>query len=730
MFQKNILLCIAIMLICITAKSQTEDTITLKEVVVSANKTEEPIEKVAQQVKVINAKQIFAQQAQTTADLLQLSGSAFVQKSQQGGGSPVLRGFEANKIVLMVDGVRMNNAIYRGGHLQNVITLDNNSLSRVEVLYGPSSTIYGSDALGGVVHFFTKKPSFSTTGNTLFNGSAMVRYGTVNNERTANVNFNVSGSNLASFTSITASSFDDLLMGKKINPSLGRAFGERINYVERINGKDSLLVNPNKYKQISSGYDQLDIVQKISHRLSDHLTHGINFQLSTSTDIPRYDRLTDPNAKTILNQAEWYYGPQRRTMVAYDINHKADADGTNFHVGINYQAIEESRINRGFNSSRRTSRIEKVNVWGISLDFNKNKGIHSFRYGADAQLNDLKSTAFVTNVNTNEQSTQSTRYPDGKNKFNQAGVYFSHTADLSQKWILNDGVRVGFTSLHSTFVSKEFFPFPFDEAKQNNLTYSGSVGLNYLVSQRSKIAAIVSSGFRSPNIDDLAKIFESATTLIVPNTELKPEQTINSEISANIGFGKKSMFNIALYQTHLFNAIVVDKFTFNGASEIDYNGKLVPIVAAQNKNKATVTGFTAGLSTPIVENLNFDASAMYTKGQIKDDNKTPLDHIPPFVLRAGLSYAKEKYSFGLSMLYNGWKRIADFNPAGEDNQQYAPAEGMPSWYVINFRGSYVLSKNLSFVAGVDNIMDLQYRAFSSGINGAGRNLFLTIKAGF
>lgn len=723
-------MCIAVMLALVTAESQTEDTIALKEVVVFANKTEEPIEKVSQQIKVINAKQIFAQQAQNTADLLQLSGSAFVQKSQQGGGSPVLRGFEANKIVLMIDGVRMNNAIYRGGHLQNVITLDNNSLSRVEVLYGPSSTIYGSDALGGVVHFFTKKPSFSTDGHTLFSGSAMVRYGTVNKEKTANVNFNIGGSNIASYTSITASSFDDLIMGKKINSSLGRAFGERINYVERINGKDSVVVNPNKYRQVSSGYDQLDIVQKISHKLSDNLVHGINFQLSTSTDVPRYDRLTDPNSKTILNQAEWYYGPQKRTMVAYDINLKADPESTNFHIGINYQAIEESRINRGFNSSRRTTRTENINVLGINIDFNKNKGIHSFRYGADAQINDLKSTAFITNVNTNEQSPQSTRYPDGKNKFNQAGVYFSHTADLSNKWILNDGVRVGFTSLHSTFISKEFFPFPFDEAKQNNLTYSGSVGINYLVSERSKVAAIVSSGFRSPNIDDLAKVFESATTLIVPNTDLKPEQTINAEISTNIGFGKNSIFNIAVYQTQLFNAIVVDKFTFNGASEIDFNGKLVPIVAAQNKSKATVTGFTAGLSTQIVKHLNFDASAMYTKGQIKDATNIPLDHIPPFLLRSGLSYSSEKYNLGLSMLYNGWKRIADFNPGGEDNQQYAPEEGMPSWYVINFRGSYMVNKNLSIVAGVDNILDLQYRAFSSGINGAGRNLFLTIKAGF
>ncbi len=718
----------------VSAKSQStepsNDTISIQEIVISANKTEERINKVAQQIKILTANQIYEQQAQTTADLLQSTGSAFVQKSQQGGGSPVLRGFEANKVVIMIDGVRMNNAIYRGGHLQNVITLDNNALSRLEVLYGPSSTMYGSDALGGVLHFYTKRAVFSTDQKTLFKGSAMVRYGTINMEKTANVNFNIGGKNLASFTSITASSFNDLVMGKRINPSLGTAFGERINYGERINGKDSVVVNPNKYRQVSSAYDQIDIVQKFDHKLSDNLTQGINFQFSTSTDIPRYDRLTDANPKTILNQAEWYYGPQKRTMIAYDLNSNADTSKTNFHVGVNYQAIEESRVSRGFNSSKRTSRIEKLNIFGLNFDFNKKTRIHQIRYGVDAQINDLKSTAFATNVLDNTQSAQSTRYPDGKNKFNQVGLYFSHTAELFQKLILNDGLRIGVTSLQSTFISKQFFPFPFDEAKQNNFTYSGNLGMNYLFGRRSKISGNISSGFRAPNIDDLAKVFESSTTLIVPNTDLKPEQTINFELASIIEIGKKSIFQLAVFNTQLHNAIVVDKFIFNGAKEIEYNGKTVPVVAAQNKNKAAILGFTTSITTQIASSLNFDASAMYTVGKIKDENDTPLDHIPPFVLRSGLSYAKEKYSFGLSMLFNGWKRIADFNPGGEDNQQYAPKEGMPSWYTLHFKGSYKVNDNLSLLAGIDNLLDLQYRTFSSGINGAGRNFYFTLKGNF
>ena len=91
-----------------------------------------------------------------------------IQKSQLGGGSPIIRGFEANRVLLVVDGVRMNNAIYRSGHLQNALTVDANALEIVEVVFGPSSTIYGSDALGGVVHFYTKKPEFSKNDKTYY----------------------------------------------------------------------------------------------------------------------------------------------------------------------------------------------------------------------------------------------------------------------------------------------------------------------------------------------------------------------------------------------------------------------------------------------------------------------------------------------------------------------------------------------------------------------------------
>jgi hemoglobin/transferrin/lactoferrin receptor protein len=712
--------------------AQKTDSIEIEEVIISANKTSERVNRVAQQIGVISAKTITFQQAQSTADLLQSSGMAFVQKSQQGGGSPILRGFEANKILLVIDGVKMNNAIYRGGHLQNVITIDNNALSRVEVLFGPSSTMYGSDALGGVLHFYTKKPVFSTEANTAYNGGAMTRFSTVNNEKTANVNFNFGRKKLASFTSVTASSFGDLSMGKRINPALGRPFGERLFYVERINGKDSIVANPNKYKQVSSGFDQLDIVQKISHQLSNNIIQSLNFQLSTSTDIPRYDRLTDPSSSTTFNQAQWNYGPQKRTLIAYDIN-KSDPEisKANIHLGINYQAIEESRVNRRFGSSNLNNRIENISVLGVNFDVNKKVGKNSIRYGLDAQFNDLKSTAYVLNIKTNLSSPLDTRYPDGKNKYSQVGAYFSHSADITEKFIINDGLRVGFTTLNSTFINKDFFPFPFDEAKQSNFTYSANVGLNYLIGQKSKISANIASGFRAPNIDDLAKVFEATpNTIIVPNTKIKPEQTISFDLGTNLELGRTTSIQIVMYHTQLFDAIVVDKFTFNGKSEIDYDGSLRMVMANQNKRQATINGISVIFKSQLTKTILFDASTIYTKGTIKDDNNTPLDHIPPMVLKSGFTYTTNKLNTGITLLYNSWKRIKNYNPSGEDNQQYAPAEGMPSWYTLNLKSSYTFSKNLTILASIDNIMDLQYRAFASGINAGGRNYSITLKVWF
>lgn len=170
MMKKSVfcLLVLSILLhtVILAQEASNKDTTTankLEEVVISANKSVVPKQDIIQQISIIKTPAISNNNSQTTASLIENLGNAFVQRSQAGGGSIVIRGFEASRVVLMVDGVRMNNLIYRAGHLQNIITVDNTVLDKVEILNGPASTMYGSDALGGVVSMYTRAPELNPT---------------------------------------------------------------------------------------------------------------------------------------------------------------------------------------------------------------------------------------------------------------------------------------------------------------------------------------------------------------------------------------------------------------------------------------------------------------------------------------------------------------------------------------------------------------------------------------
>jgi hemoglobin/transferrin/lactoferrin receptor protein len=436
----------------------------LEEVVVAANRIPETRRTVAQQVKIISPFVIKNFNAQNTADLLQNTGVVAMQKSQQGGGSPILRGFEASRVLLIIDGVRLNNLIYRAGHLQNVITMDNNALERAEVLFGPASTLYGSDALGGAIHFFTRDPELSTSGKLNTNVGAMFRYSSVNNEKTTHTDFNIGGQRWASFTSFTYSNFGDLRMGERNNPAIGEPFGLRNQYVIRSadNQSDLLVQTHDPFVQKFSGYTQYDLLQKVVYQANDNSRHLLNLQYSTSSDIPRYDRLTDPQGAG-LRFADWYYGPQERMMVAYQYKHNGlstFADG--MVATMSYQQVEESRYDRRFGNNNRNERNESVDVWGLTVDFSKTDGKSKFRYGVDGQFNTVNSVARRVNVATGEISPQSTRYPDGDNTLHTLAVFGTHTLEFNEDWALNDGLRMGGSWLRSTFIDQSFFPFPFD----------------------------------------------------------------------------------------------------------------------------------------------------------------------------------------------------------------------------------------------------------------------------
>ncbi len=719
----------------------TERAYNTNEVVISANRFEESSEKIPQQITVVKARTIEQNNVQTTADLIQNTGLVNVQKSQAGGGSPMIRGFEANKVLMVVDGVRMNNAIYRGGHLQNVISMDQSSLERMEILFGAGSLLYGSDALGGVISFYTKDPKLSNTKNINVNGSAYSRYVSSNNERTAHVDFSIANNKFGSLTSFTASDFGDLRQGKNRSSEWG-SLGIRNYYQDRINGVDTMIKNDDSLIQKSSGYTQYDLMQKFLFKQSDHVTHVVSLQYSNSSNIPRYDRLSEIGSSGKFNNAEWYYGPQKRMMLSYQLRLKGNKFYNEAQVTFAYQDIEESRHNRGWKKTKLNHRIENVKVYSLNADFDKMIKKIDLRYGAEVVMNDVQSTATAENKMSGVITALDTRYPNGGSKTNSASVYATADRSISEKVSIQGGLRASYYSLNSKFTDKTFFPFPFDAIDQKNTVVTGQLGAVYNPTSTWKIGLNLSTGFRSPNLDDLSKVFESAKgdtigssstigTLIVPNPDLKPEKTNNVEFSVSKNIADKLQITGIFFATKIIDGIVTQNSTFNGSEYITYGDTLSRVQRNINASEAMISGFSALLNYEINSNLSANASYNFTKGRITSVSpESPLDHISPAFGKISFVWKAKKMRAEAFSIFNAAKELKDYNLAGEDNYSYATVNGMPAWYTVNLRCSYQFNKYFQAQVNLDNITDQAYRVFASGINSAGRNVGVTLRASF
>lgn len=726
----------------------------LDEVVVSVFKNNEKTNRIAEQIAIVSAKDIQKISPQTSADLLANIPGIKVQKSQFGGGSPVLRGMESNRILLVVDGVRMNNAIYRKGHLQNSITVSPNLLDRTEVVFGPSSVIYGSDALGGVIHYYTKTPKLSDK-NTV-KGSHFLRYSSVNNEITNTISAELQFKKWASFTSISHSNFGDLKMGK--NRSHGfDDWGKVYFYSDNLNGNynENPIANNNVNLQRNTGFSQTDFLQKFYVPLSKNTDLKLNIQYSTSSDVPRFDKLTELKKGT-LKFAEWYYGPQKRLLISpqLEISPKKKwlDKGT---ITFAYQNVQESRIQRKFGSLERTYREENVDVFSLNGDFTvplaekRNLG-----YGFEMAYNDVGSTPSgkVLDIRNNEivgfsgSFPVQSRYPDGGSSYFSSAIYADYRQDINAKSTLNTGLRATHTVLKAKWIDDTFISLDNDDIHVDNQSLTATIGYVYKPNRTWQFNSVISSGFRSPNIDDVGKVREKSGKLTIPNTDLGPEFAYNFEVGLQKYFNnRKFRIGVNAYYTIIDQIIV--KTPILGNSVISYDGEDYTatnneILANQNLGNAYITGFTASFQGKLHKNWKALGSVTYTKGHTFDKEKEtsgPLSSIPPLFGRFDLNYSKGKLEAGANMVFNAKKDIKDYNLIeGIDNQQQTPIVdenatddedkyyGTPSWMTFGLYGKYEVNSNITIQTQLTNLFDQHYKEFASGVSAPGRNVSVSL----
>lgn len=708
-----------------------ENTLSLNEVVVSANRWEQNSRELSNQIKIVDKEQVEFQNPQTAADLLGLSNHVYIQKSQLGGGSPMIRGFATNRVLLVIDGVRMNNAIFRSGNVQNVISLDPNIIDESEVIFGPGSVMYGSDAIGGVMDFHTRKVAFAEGKSSLLKANALLRYSSANQEQTAHVDVSLSRQKIAFVTSATYSSYDDLRMGSR-----GSNAYTRPNYVVRQNDADLIVSNADPDLQVNSGYQQLNFMQKIIVAASPTWQLSYGFHHSNTSNVPRYDRLILTNASGDLAQAEWYYGPQRWLMHSVKAENKAStALSDKLKITAAYQQASESRHNRSFGSSRKTNRFEKVDIYSLNVDVEKylNQSFTLY-YGSEYLYNEVSSTANRLDVVSGATSPTSTRYPNGAS-WQSAAAYLSFRLNISEQFVMNVSNRFSFIHTNAIF-DTTFFDLPQTETSLTNRAMNGSIGLVYNPIKQLKLYTNFSSGFRAPNVDDIGKVFDSEPgNVVVPNPDLQAEYAYSAELGVASIIHKKVKLDAALYYSIIDNAIARGDFILNGQDSIEYDGVLSRVQAQQNISKVIVYGVQVGVDVRLSNTLSFYTNVNYQKGKERDPetnrNFSPT-HVAPFFGATGFLFNKNKLTVSAYANYNGeiaysqlaLSERADSHLYARDNNGNPYA---PSWLTLNAKATYRLMSLLSLDIGLENLLDKRYRPYSSGITAAGRNLIISLR---
>ena len=711
--------------------SLTRSIVSLDNIVISATRWNQISENIPARIIHISNQDVALQNPQTAADLLGASGEVFIQKSQQGGGSPMIRGFSTNRLLYTVDGVRMNTAIFRSGNLQNVISIDPFAIEDTEVFFGPGSVIYGSDAIGGVMSFQTLTPRLSLTGKQLISGKSVVRFSTANREKTGHVNFNIGWKKWASVTSFSYNDFGDLRMGSNGPEEYLRPF-----YVERQNGTDVTIINDDPEIQRPSGYSQFNIMQKLRFKPDEKWDFQYGFHYSETSDYSRYDRhIRYKNGNP--RYGEWDYGPQIWMMNNLSITHVGSSKlYDQMTIRLAHQFFGESRISRDINKPNREIRKEKVNAFSANIDFNKEIGVrHTLLYGVEAVYDDVNSSGVNEDIETGISYTGPSRYP--QSAWSSVAAYITDEFEANKQLQLQAGMRFNNYSLDATF-DTSFYPFPYSTANMNNGTLTGSFGFVWKPTSKWAITAAVASGFRSPNVDDMGKVFDSEPgSVIVPNPNLEAEYAYNAEVGVARRFGEWVKFDITGYYTILSNAMVRRDFTLNGLDSIMYDGEMSKVQAIQNAAVAHVYGIQTGITVKLPAGFGFSSQFNYQKGEeeLDDGTTSPSRHAPPTFGVSRITYSANKLDMQLYAIYSAKKSFNDM-PEEEIGKDYLYAIDengnpySPSWFTLNLKALYQLTGTLSVTAGIENLTDQRYRPYSSGICAAGRNLVLSIKANF
>jgi len=662
------------------------------------------------QVIKLNQKEILSSLSKNTAEILEKSTNITIQKSQSGGGSPNIRGFEANRILLVVDGIKLNNTIYRSGHLQNILTIDPYIIENLSVLHGPSSIFYGSGALGGAIVINTINPEKYSKNKSLF----VQQYESSSNSILGHYHSIYHFKNLSFLSSVSLNKYGNIKMGKN-----------RVHKYEDW-GKDRFTTDGNE--QLFGEYSQYDLNQKIYIELKNKRSIKLNSQFSTSSNINRYDKLNDLKNGD-QKYTSWFYGPQKRILQTLEFKSKNKTKTfDSFSLITSYQNINESRHYKKKEDIFFIRRIEKLNIFETKINFNKVIKNIKINYGFENRFQNLNSDGYSQIGSQGENISILSRYPGNGTNVTDYSTFFQFELNLTEKSKLYSGIRYNINNMEFEISDNNIFSLSENNFEMENKNFSFSTNLSHYLFKNTFVSLSIFSAYRNPNIDDVGKIFSKTEgTVVVPNTNLRSEKILSTELIIKHS-GRSTTFEMAVFNSFVSDAIEKRSFSINGTDSIIFDNETMMTIANVNVEKVNIKGLNVSLKHKI-NNFIFGLQASLVKGENSDS--IPLAHLPPFFANFNCDYKiSSKSSVKFYTLYNDWKYDEDFDVNGVDNLEEATNDGTPMWYTFNLNFTHQINDKLILSVALENMMDYHYKTFASGISANGRNLILNLQSKF
>jgi len=661
-------------------ESAAEEIRVLETVQVTATRSEQSIYAVSEAVTVIDTEAINRQAPELLAEMLRGVPGAFFQQTTPGQGIPIIRGLKGSQVLHLVDGMRLNNAFFRNAPNQYLGLVDAYMTEHIEVVRGSAPSLYGADAMGGVVQVLSAEPGFSGLD---WQGEGRI-YGSFNS---------VDSSVIARVQAATGRDGSAISGGLTYQDHSDRSVGG--------GGK----VKPSAYTVKAADF-------KWRQSLSTASEIMLSAQYLEQPSTPRVDELVPGFGQDHPSSEQYEFKPNRRDFL--HARYRLESDSTwfsRFEAHLARQIITDDRLTQDYKDPEVVQEFNESKLDGLTLQFNSpwssGPSHHDIVWGFEYYKDEVSSSRIRTGPGNSTGEQSRGRFPD-ESTMDSAALY------ASNEWHW-DALTVQAGLRYSWF--EIILPATAEVAavrlKPDDLT--GDIHFNYEIKPGLHLVSNIGRGFRPPNIFDLGTLgSRPGNRFNIPNAELKPESVWSFDLGIKSG---GSRWEAELF---LFYSDYRDKISSRFTGDLTAEGRF--IVRSDNLNKVQLWGVESGLRYLFNDDVELYAVINYTRGEEKDaDGMTvPADRIPPLNGRLGFTF-NPGHGLRLEPYVDFAGEQDRLSPRDASDPRINPA-GTPGWTTFNLLLSWQVSQGLELGLRLENLADKNYREHGSGIDAAGRNL--------